>query len=215
MAEEDVKKEEVSGPVPVSALPPEAQEQVKQSLEQQADKAPSVAAQEGPPQDDHTVQAINQALASIGASNLMPVLLHAAKTGVCALVDDLAMGIKTVDLGAASSIVNLLAGNVAAAVKAWVINFNYPRPAPAPSPYGPPQPQPGPYYPPQPGPAPQPYYPPQPQPGPAPTPYYPPQPQPGPAPAPPSPYYPPAPPQPTPQPGPTPPRPPGLDINVR
>lgn len=145
------------------------------------------------------VEAIAQAIVNAGASNLVPVLVHSLKVAVGAFVDDLALNIKMVDLGAASPVVNVLAGNIASAIKAWVNTLNYPAPRPGPAPY-PPQPQP--YYPPQPGPQPQPqpYYP---QPQPQPAPYYPPQP--------PQPYYPPQP-----QPAPQPPQPPrGPEINVR
>jgi hypothetical protein len=150
-------------------------------------------------------EVVAQALVNAGAAGLVPVLVHSLKAAVGACVDDLALNIKTVDLGAASGVVNLLAGNIASAIKAWVNTLSYPAPRP-PSPGPAPYPGPQPYYPPQPAPQPpqpQPYYPPQPQPQPQPAPYYPPQP--------PQPYYPPQP-----QPAPQPPQPPrGPEINVR
>jgi hypothetical protein len=150
------------------------------------------------------VEAVADAL-SKGAMppNFMVIVVQAVKAGLNASLDNLGTNIRSLDFGAATPVIAMLAPTIVAAAKAWITNFQYPPVPKPPYPY-PPQPGPAPFpYPPQP----QPYYPP--QPGPTP---YPPQPQP---PAPPQPYYPPQP-QPQPQP-PLPPQPPrnGVDINVK
>jgi hypothetical protein len=155
--------------------------------------------------NQENVEAVADALSkSAMPPNLMVIVVQAVKTGLNASLDNLGTNIRSLDFGAATPVIAMLAPTIVAAAKAWITNFQYPPVPKPPYPY-PPQPGPGP------GPAPYPY-PPQP---PQPQPYYPPQPGPAPAPYPPQPQ-PPYPPQPQPQP-PLPPQPPrnGVDINVK